>query len=188
MIARDRKAITWGFRLVLGAIVAFRLLPWAIRESQEAVEIQRVQRSQLEHAKAEVAGLPALEDSARWLRTRLVAMAGRLVSGSTEAAALSDLSAHLKSRAWRSQARMQRVELVPDSAAAGQLRRLTAVATFEGDARSIAGLLTAFDTEAPLIVPLRMGVVARDPLGEIRGSEVLEIEIQVAAWYLLAGK
>jgi len=188
MIARERRTIVWGLRLVLGAIVALRLLPWAVHEARGALEIQRLQRGQLERARVELAGLPALEDSARVLRARLVAVAGRLVSGSSEAAALSDLSAHLKSRAWRSQARLERVELVPDSAAAGQFRRVTVVASFEGDARSIAGLLTAFETEAPLIVPLRMGVVARDPLGEIRGSEVLEIEIQVAAWYLLAGK
>lgn len=188
MNPRDRRALVWGIRLILGGIVVLRLLPWAVLEARGAAEIQRLRRGQLERAKAELAGLPTLEDSARVLTVRLAAVAGRLLSGSTEAGALADLSVHLKNRAWRSQARLDRVEPVPDSAAAGQLRRITVVASFEGDVRSIVGLLKAFETEAPLIVPTRMSVVAKDPLAEPRVSEVLEVDIRVAAWFLLADK
>jgi hypothetical protein len=134
----------------------------------------------------QVAELPALEDSARVLKARLGGAAAGLVSGSTEAAALSDISARLKDRARRSRARLDRMERVPDSATAGQLRRMTVRADFEGDARSLVALLSALGAETPLIVPTKIRVMARDPLEESRATEVLQFEIEAAGWFLEA--
>lgn len=177
-----------GLLVVLGGAVVFRLLPIVLLDMRQAFAAQEVRRAQLERARAEVSGVPALEDSARILTTRMAAAAERLLAGSTESAALADLSAQLRSRAWRSQARLERVDPVPDSTTAGQLRRISVIASYQGDARSLVNLLVGFQSEAPLIVPMRLSVVAGDPLGESRGSEVLAIEIWASSWYLSGGE
>jgi hypothetical protein len=186
MTGRDRRAVRWGLRLILGGVLCLRVVPWATRASIDAIELQRLRRAHLARARAEVAGLSTLEDSARVLTARLGGAAERLLSGSTESAALSDMAARLQDLARRSRARMDRMESVPDSTTAGRLRRITVRAGFEGDARGLVQLLATLGAETPLIVPSQLRVVARDPLEESRATEVLQFDIEAAGWFLEA--
>lgn len=188
MNVSDRRALKWGLHLIVWAVVLLRLVPWGVREGGSAFEMDALQREQVGRARDQLAALPVLEDSAAALTKALVDKAGGLLAGTTESAAVSDLSALVRDRAWQSHTRMKNLVPLPDSTTAGQLRRLSMLAEFEGDVRSLTLLLDMLAHEPQFVVPDRIKIVARDPLGGNPGSEVLDFEIRLAAWYLAGRK
>lgn len=184
MTPRDRRALVLGLGVVLSAVVLLRLLPALTRQVIElrgrAVLAERL----VQETEAAIASLPALEDSALGLTRSVVALAPRLLAGPAEPAALSDLSGQLATIAARHHARVLRVAPVPDSVAAGRLRRLTAAVTLETDFRGLAACLAALARGEATLVVEAASVSAADPLALEGTPELLTVELRIRGWYL----
>jgi hypothetical protein len=133
---------------------------------------------------ADLGALPALEDSAEALTKAVVALAPRLLSGHGNGEAMAELQGRLSYLAATSHLKLERVDPVPDSTTAGNLRRLTVDAVFEGDIRGAVALLAALTSDITAVVPLRVRVVASDPVSGPRSPEMLRLEMRLTAWAL----
>jgi hypothetical protein len=184
MTPRDRRALRMGSLVVLGTVVLLRILPWAVRTSLSAVDTLRVRRTLLARTVADLQSLPVLEDSAETLTKALVAIAPRLLSGHGDGEAMAELQGRLSYLASTNHLKLDRVDPVLDSTTAGNLRRLTVDAVFEGDIRGAAGLLRALTGDITAMVPLRIRIVATDPASSARLPETLRLELRLTAWAL----
>jgi type II secretion system (T2SS) protein M len=183
MTARDRKALRVGGAVALAAFLLLRILPWGARGTARALGDLRQRAGLLAHARAELAGAAELRDSGAVLSRALVALAPRLLSGATAAEAAADLSGRLNLAAGRNQAKVERLDPVPDSAAAGRLRRARLHAAIETDVRGLVAFLRSVELGDAALTVMDLRVVAPDPTAE-RGPEILEVEVTVSGWYL----
>ncbi len=184
MSPRDRRALVLGLGVVLSAVVLLRLLPALTGQVIELRGRAVLAGRLVQDTEAAIAALPALEDSARGLTRSVVALAPRLLAGPAESAALSDLSGQLATIADRHHARVLRMAPVPDSVAAGRLRRLTAAVTLETDFRGLAACLAALARGEATLVAEAVSVSAADPLALEGTPELLTVELRIRGWYL----
>ncbi len=184
MTERDRRALVFGGATVLGAVLVLRVLPWSIRRVLAVEAELRDRAALLARARAELAGASELRDSAAALGQALVALAPKLLSGTSPAEAAADLSGRLNLAASRSQAKLERVDQVADSGAAGRLRRVRLRATLESDVRGVTGVLRAVEFNEAALAVIELRVVATDPTAADRVPEVLRLEITVTGWFL----
>jgi hypothetical protein len=173
-------ALTATLLLALG----LRLLPGVIRSLSALPDRVASQRTLLRETEAMLSGLPALEDSAATLRQALMSLAPRLLAGTTESDARSDLTARLTSLAAVNHGRLMRLEGLSDSTTAGRIRRLRSRALLETDFRGVAELLAAIERQAVILVPERIVVRRPEESGGAEQSERLEVELDLAGWYL----
>lgn len=183
MTTRDRRALVIGGGAVLVALLLLRILPWSVRSALAAEATLRERAALLARARTDLAEMSGLRDSAAELSRALVALAPKILSGSSSAEALADLSGRVNLAASGHDAKLERVDPVTDSAAAGRLRRATLRAAFESDARGLAGTLQALEFGAATLVVRELRVTA-DVGAADRGPEVLRVELTVAGWYL----
>ncbi len=184
LTTKDRRALLMGGAAVVLAVILFRLLPWGVRRVRASAEELEARRELLARASAELAVPAALEDSAVVLRHGVVALAPRILAGSTSAEAMAQLSGQLNHLATAHQSRVLQVEARPDSTRAGDLRRLTIDATFEGDIRGVTAILAELTSGPVVLVPTRLVVTATNPAETNRPVEVLHLELTLVAWYL----
>lgn len=184
MTGRDRRALALGGIAIALALVGLRGLPWLWSQLSKVHEEMLARRELLERAEADLGALPILQDSAKRLTEGVVDLAPRLLAGASSSEAIAGLSGHLTHLAIAHQARLDRTDPVPDSTAAGDLRRVSMDAVFESDVRGLAGLLAGFATTQQLTNLTRLRVTAADPTATGKGPEVLRIEVRVEAWYL----
>jgi len=184
---RDRRAVLFGGAIVLGSVLLLRVVPGGVRWML-ASERELGQRAELlGHARAELAQAGALSDSAARITRALAGLAPKLLVGSTRAEAGADFAGRLSLLAARHQVKLERVDQLADSAAAGRLRRIAVRVTLESDIRGIFGLLQALASgDAPLSVEA-LRIVAPDPGGTGAGPETLKGELSLTGWYLGKG-
>lgn len=173
-----------GGTLLLAA--ALRAGPRGWSAWQALGERVAARRALLSEVTTALAALPALEDSAAFLREGLVALGPRLLAGQGEAAALADLSARLTTLAPLHHARLLRLELVPGSARAGRLRRLTARAGVETDFAGLAELLDGLERQVLILVPEHVVITQPEAPGPPEVPERLVVEVELTGWYLAA--
>jgi hypothetical protein len=181
---RDRRALALGGLAIALALGGLRGLPWLWSHMSKAHDEALARRELLHRAEADLRTLPALQDSAKRLTEGVIGLAPRLLAGASSSEAIAGLSGHLTHLGIAHQARLDRTDPVPDSTAAGDLRRVSMDAVFESDVRGLAGLLAGFATAQPVTNLTRLRVTAADPTATGRGPEVLRIEVRVEAWYL----
>ncbi len=135
MTERDRRALLLGGASVLGAVLLLRVVPSALRWvlASERALAQRIQM--LEHERADLAQAGALGDSAAQLTRALAGLAPKLLVGDTRAEAGADFASRLSLVAARHQVKIERVDQLADSAAAGRLRRTGVRIALESDVR-----------------------------------------------------
>lgn len=181
---RDRRALQWGAAAIILAILAFRVVPGAVAEGRRYLERLGARRELLARGRADLADLPQLEAAAPDLTARVAAMARRVYASGSDAEATATLAATLTQLA--AAARLAPGQVVPlaDSASAGDLRRVSAHLSLEGDIRGLAEYLDAIGRHPIPIVPTRLRVMAPDPRGAVPGPERLRVELEVQAWYL----
>jgi hypothetical protein len=180
---RDRRALLLGGAVIVGAVVLLRVLPWTVR-SALAAETLHERAGLLARARASLADASGLRDSAAVLGVALVGLAPKILSGGTPTEATADLSGRVNLAVAGHQAKLERVEPVPDSARRGRLRRTTLRAAFECDIRGLAGVLQALELGKAALTVRELHVVAVDPGSPDRRPEVLRVELIVAGWYL----
>ena len=184
MTERDRRAVMLGGFVVIGAVLLLRALPWSVRSALGAEAGLRDRVALLARARADLADASVLRDSAVQLGQALVSLAPKILSGNSAAEATADLSGRVNLAVAGHQAKLERVDPVPDSPGAGRLRRVTLRAGFECDVRGLAGVLEALEF-GKLVVSLReLRVTAVDAGSPDRMPEVLRGEMTVAGWYL----
>jgi type II secretion system (T2SS) protein M len=187
MIARDRKALLVGGSVVVTAILLLRVLPWGVRRVLTTERDLRERTALLARTRADLAEAVSLRDSAATVGQALVRLAPKLLSGNTAAEAMADLAGRLNLGASRSQAKLARVDQMPDSAAAGRLRRVRVRATLESDVRGVTGVLRAVEFNEAALSVSEMRIVATNPAAADQASEVLLLEVTVTGWFLERG-
>lgn len=135
-----------------------------------------------------IASLSGLEDSMAVLRKAMLNLAPALLSGSTEADALADLSARLGHTIQRAAGRLESTQPAVDSTRAGALRRVSIRAAFETDIRGLSAVLTALATGTAAFTPDSAEITALDPTGPETAPERLRVELTVAGWYQMVAK
>ncbi len=184
MTLRDRRVIRLGISVVLVGLVAFRVVPWTAGELQEATESLASRRELLARARLELGELPMLEAAAPGLRSQVVALAPQVLSGASPTAAAASLSGSLTRLAAENRLWLKELSPEEDTVTAGTLRRVSAVATLEGDVRGLAGLLSAMVKSTEILGASRLRVVASGPAEAKTETERLTIQLEVRGWYL----
>ncbi len=187
MTGRDRRALVLGGVTVLGAVLGLRVVPWSVRRVVVAERELREQATLLARARADLTEAPTLSDSAALLSRTVVGLAPKLLSGDTPAEAVADLSGRLQLAASRNQAKLERTDQLPDSGAAGRLRRVRVHAALESDIRGLIGLLQAVETGDAVLSVEDLRVVAPDLNSANGAPEVLRLEVTVTGWFLDKG-
>jgi len=181
---RDRRALMIGGGVVCGAVLLLRVLPWGVRRVFGAEADLRERVTLLVRARADLADAGVLRDSAVQLGQALVRLAPKILSGSSVADAAADLSARVNMAVSGHQAKLERVDLQPDSLHAGRLRRVALRAAFECDVRGLAGVLEALQFGKVALSLRELRVTAVDAAQADKTPEVLRVEMTVAGWYL----
>jgi hypothetical protein len=184
MTGRDRRALALGGALVIGALLVLRVVPWGVRNVLEAETGLRERATLLARARADLADAGVLRDSAVQLGEALVGLAPKILNGTSVAEAVADLSARVNMAVSAHQAKLERVDPLPDSLRAGRLRRVALRAAFECDVRGLAGVLEALEFGNIALALRELRVTAVDAGSAEKVPEVLRVEMTVAGWYL----
>ena len=184
MSGRDRRALVIGAAVVCGAVLLLRVLPWSVRRVFGAEAGLRERATLLARARADLADASVLRDSAAELGQALVGLGPKILSGSSVADAVADLSARVNMAVSGHQAKLERVDPLPDSLRAGRLRRVALRAAFECDVRGLAGVLEALEFGKLALSLRELRVTAVDAAPADKTPEVLRVDMTVAGWYL----
>lgn len=184
MTPRDRRALVAGGIIVGAAILGLRVLPLGIRRVSASHAVLRERSALLARTRAEMSALPALRDSAAVLSRALLALAPQVLSGATSAEAGADLSGRMNLAASRAPAKLERIDLLPDSSADGRLGRVRLHAALETDIRGLVALIRAIETGEEVLMLDELHVEGREPGVAPRGPELLVVEITVGGWYI----
>src|SRR5207253_5767203 len=184
MTGRDRRALILGGAVVIGALLVLRVVPWGVRGVLGAETGLRERATLLARARADLADAVVLRDSAVQLGQALVGLAPKILSGSSVAEAVADLSARVNMAVSGHQGKLERVDPLPDSLRAGRLRRVALRAAFECDVRGLAGVLQALQFGKVALSLRELRVTAVDAAQADKTPEVLRVEMTVAGWYL----
>src|SRR2546426_8604022 len=145
MTQRDLRALKLGGSVVLAGFLLLRAVPGAVRRAVAAGQGLPERTAVLVRVRSDLADAPLLRDSAGVLTRAVVSLAPKLLSGDTPAEAMADLSGRLNLAASRNQARLERVDQLPDSGAAGRLRQVRVRAALECDVRGATSVLQAIE-------------------------------------------
>lgn len=184
MTPRDRRALKVGGWVLLLGVLLFRLLPSGWRAWSAAREELAARRALVAHAEVLLGGLDSLEARGRVAREALVALAPRLIAGTSEAAAQADLTGRIALIANRERTRLVRTEAIADSTREARLRRVRLRMEVETDWSGLVGFLRGVAADPAVIRVLSIGVRGTDATGPGTGAEVLSAEIEVSGWYL----
>jgi Type II secretion system (T2SS), protein M subtype b len=184
MTERDRRALRLGGAAVAGAVLLLRVLPWGVRSALAAEAGLRDRTVLLARARLDLADAALLRDSAVQLGQALVGLAPKILSGNSAAEAVADLSGRVNLAASSHQAKLERVEAVPDSVVRGRLHRATLRAAFECDVRGLVGVLQALEFGKVVIGVHELRVTAVDVASPEKSPEVLRVELTVSGWFL----
>jgi hypothetical protein len=184
MTERDRRALILGGSVVIGAVFVLRVLPWGVRSALAAEAGLRQRAALLARARADLAEAGGLRDSAVDLGQALVGLAPKILSGTSVAEAVADLSGRVNLAASRNQAKLERVDPKTDSTVAGRLHRVALRAAFECDVRGLVGMLQALTFGKAALAVRELRVTAVDAGSADKNPEVLRVEMTVAGWFL----
>jgi len=188
MTARDRRALVIGAAVIGTAVLGLRVVPWAVRRAVTTRAELREQAGLLARGREEITAAPLLRDSAAVLMRALVGLAPQLLGGGTAAEASADLSARVNLAASHAPAKLERVEGLADSAAAGRLGQARVRAVLETDVRGLVAFLRAIEVGDLVLAVEDLSVVVPDPGSTDRVPEVLKVEVTVTGWYLKDGE
>jgi len=183
MNARDRRAILVGTGVVACAMLALRGVPAAWEAFGNTRETLSARSELLARAEVDVLQADALKDSAAVIRSKLLGLAPRLLSGSREADAAADLTLRLKRAAADNRVRVERTSALSDSGRGEGLRSVALRASLEGDSRGTMAVLGALVRSSAVLTTTDLKITAANPWGAGSSAEVLKVEMTVRGWY-----
>ena len=175
MTPRDRRALLLGGAVVIGAVLILRLLPWTVRTAVAGEAGLRERAALLARTRADLAKAGELRDSAVQLGQALVGLAPRILSGSSAAEAIADLSGRVNLAASSHEAKLERVDAVPDSVIRGRLHRASLRAAFECDVRGLVGVVQALEFGKVPLALQELRVTAVDVGSGDKSAEALRV-------------
>jgi len=184
MTSRDRRALVIGSVSVAVALLLLRVLPWTVRSALAVEAGLRERAALLARARADLADAAVLRDSAAQLGQALIGLAPKILSGNSAPEAVADLSGRVNLAASGHQAKLERVDPVPDSVVRGRLRRATLRAALECDVRGLVGVLQTLEFGKVALAVRELRVTAVDAGSADRVPEVLRVELTVTGWFL----
>lgn len=184
MTERDRRALKLGLTAVVAAFVLLRALPTALRAERALRERVATQASTLGQLKADLAALPALEDSAAAVNRALSQLAPRLVTGRSRTEGAAELTVLLRSLAEGLGVRVERIVPVADSTAAGPLMRVVVRLEAETDTKGAGLLLTSIARQTIVLDVVALRVLALEPSSARTVAERLRVELTVYGWVM----
>ncbi len=183
----NRKLLVAG-GIVISAWLLDRAIPAVVREVREAHWDLTDKVALLERDRLQLASSAGLQDSATLIRQRLLAQAPRLVSGGSPAEASDALAGLVTVTIEHANGKLSRTEALPDSAAAGLLRRVSLLAAFESDVRGMTTVLKELDQAEAIVTVQSLNVMVVDPELPTTSPETLRVELVVSGWYLERGQ
>ena len=183
MTPRERRSITVGVAVVLGALVVTRVVPWSIGSLGALRERAAEQRAREARAERALQSTQALRDSLGRAAAEIIALAPKLTEGNSAAEAQADLSSVVSLVANRQKLKVVRLDPLPDSAM-GPFGRVAVQAQLEGDLRGLSAFLGNIEVGDPMLTIASLGVTAPDPTGRPNASEVLRIDARIEGLYL----
>jgi hypothetical protein len=181
---RERRALVLGGAIVVVAALVLRVVPWGVRSVAGQHERFTAQAALLARAVDDMRTAGTLVDSGAVLEGRVRALAPKILSGSSEAEAVADLTAKLAAGATRHRVKINRIDLLPDSTRAGQLRAVRLRASLESDSRGTLELLRLLTRDDVVLTLPDLRVTAIDPHTTDQRPEILRTEITVRGWFL----
>jgi hypothetical protein len=180
---RDWRALTFGGVVVLLAIVTTRVIPAGWRSASQSVSELQIRTDLLARERAEIRDATALEDSGAKIKTRVVALAPRILPGNGPAEAMANLTNRVSVAAASQRVRIERTTPIGDSIAAGALRRVSLRVAITGDTRGTLGLLAALARGPVVLTAYDLRIVAPDPGTSSNVAEALQSEFTLRGWY-----
>jgi hypothetical protein len=178
---RDRRTLALGAAVMLAAWLALRVVPAAVRAERAASDRADLAATTLERARQALAAAPLVRESLAVRASRLVALAPRLVAGTTPAEAAAELSSLVSAVAARRRVRMVQQDARPDTTRS-LFTRLSLQAEVEGDVAGITGWLADLE-EGPTLVRIRsLTISASQPTAPSGQAEQLRARVVLEAW------
>ncbi len=184
---RTRRTLALGAAVLVCAWLGLRAGPAMVLRVRDAREMLDARRALLQRLQGELSGVDALADTAKQLQADVVALAPRILSGTSPAEAANDLVGRVTHAADRSLVKLTGAEPLTDSAAAGGLRRVGVRASFEGDIRGVVGTLRALERDPGALLLDDLRVLSPDPGADASRPEALRVDLTVRGWYQSRG-
>ena len=184
MNQRDKRALLAGGGIVIAGLLLGRVLPAGIRWWAGAQVTLADRSALLVREQRDLGTVPQLEDSAKVVQASFVALAPEVLSGGTDAEALSDLEGRMTLIAGRHNAKVIRLDAAPDSAVIARLREVRVSMEVESDWAGIVAFLKGVDDDPAAIEVRSLDVSAADPTSSSARPEVLHADLEVTGWYL----
>lgn len=185
MSATQRRALGVGASIVACAWLLLRGVPVVLRYERTVAAQVAVRTDSLARLKDDLRAIGALEDSARFIRDRLVGLAPQLLGGANAADAAAELASLLRGSVDGKHARVERLSTAPDTVRSDGIRRVHASLEIETDAAGIQQLLIRMGEGNPLLIVDGIHIVTDDAAATVPG-ERLRARLEVWAWWLPA--
>jgi hypothetical protein len=181
--SQERRVVGVGVALVLAVAIPLRLGPAVTRWARDSHDRLVVERALVARREAELSLLPRLEARADSLRTRFVALAGRLIPGGTAAEAQSELMAAVQvaARGQRDGGKLEQSEPVPDTVTIGPLHRVQVRAAWASDLDGALAFLRTLEF-SPTLMHVRDVRLETAP-GQDPGADRVRAQVVLEGWY-----
>jgi type II secretion system (T2SS) protein M len=176
---RDRRTLIFGVATISTLVGVSRGLPALMTWEEDQIAQAQTVAEQLAAVRAGTILIPAIRDSLKARRARLVLLDSTLLSGTSPSSVAAELSSTLEDLADDNHVRVTAVQLHADSVANAGLARVEVRVTGIADVTGLAGFLHAIEGgDAPLVVK-ELSVSQQDPVGDNK-PEALRIDVLVA--------
>lgn len=182
MTGRERIVVRAGAALVAVGVTA-RVILALVQWSGAIGDRVRLAREVVARQEALIETLPELERRADSLKTRVLALADRLVPGRTEPEAQAELLARVESAIVHSGATVELSDAVPDSVGFGRLRRVTARAVWQSDLRGVLRLMRQLEF-GPTLLTVEQVRLSLSQVVVPGQAEQIRADMVVEGWYL----
>lgn len=176
---RDRRTVALGAAVIVALVFLSRGLP-ALREwHNESVAEAKELTTEEHRAESSVRNEAVVRDSQSRRGARYLALAPRLVAGSTPSAAAGTLASFVSGSATLAGVRMGAVTVRHDSTKGGTFTRIVVRASGTGDVRGVTALLRTLESGPVLLRVRELSVTQPEPAAGNDRPESLRLELVV---------
>ena len=176
---RDRRTLLGGVGVIVAIAAVGRGLPawrrWAAETRQGSAELV----AETERARATVRDERVVRDSLAARNARFLALAPRLLPGTTPATSAANLAAMVSGAAIVANVRVESLELQADSGGTDAFNRVAVRASLVGDVRGLMTVLATLERGPALLAVREMTITQTEQAASEDRAEVLRSEIVV---------
>lgn len=177
---RERRTVFVATAVVGSAVLAFRVMPAAVRQVDALGRRSQATHQMLAQAEALIAAESLMRDSLRERTTRFIALAPRLFGGGTLAEASAEFASFVRGTADARRVHIVRQDSRHDSATA-PFARISAILEAEGDLRGLTTWIADLEGAARLITVTSLQLESPDPTAAAGQMERLRLTMTVSA-------